>query len=191
MCRHQTRGSTTRIDTSCGPSAGGSKLNLVLVKIIALTSLLAASFPAASFPAASFPAAGFPTAGVTAFTASVGVASIASSRRAKIALQATPPRTVTHTGCLLAKDGHFIQQDENTQEVVEIRGPDLGVNVGNRVQVTGRASTTRPVVPIATSVVDVTSVSPRSQGGCLTVASTLGADANPPKDPGPERRKVQ
>src|SRR5216684_1911056 len=98
------------------------------------------------------------------------LASIASGRRASIALQAAQSKAVTHTGCLLAKNGHFIQQDEDTQEVVELRGSDLGVNVGNRVQVTGRTSNTRPFIQIATSVVDVASVSPRSRGGCLSVA---------------------
>jgi hypothetical protein len=141
----------------------------VLVQIIALTSLFGGT---ARMPSHQ----GLP------------LALIAPGRMAKIALQA---RVITHTGCLLAKDGRFIQQDEDTQEVIELHGPDLGVNVGNRVQVTGRASNSPPVIPIATSVLDVASVSPRSRGGCLSVASALDAEANPPKDQAPARRKVQ
>ena len=85
---------------------------------------------------------------------------------------------VSHTGCLLAKDGRYIQQDEETQQVFEINGPDLKANVGNRVQITGRISATRPVISIANAVIDVSTVSPRSRGGCLTVASSLEAQAN-------------
>jgi hypothetical protein len=142
-------------------------LDSVLLQIITLTSLLAA-------PARLASREGPPLA-------------LIAPGLANIAFQA---KVITHTGCLLAKDGRFIQQDEDTQEVVELHGPDLGVNVGNRVQVTGRASNSRPVIPIATSVLEVTSVSPRSRGGCLSVASTLDADANPPKDQAPARRKI-
>jgi len=105
-------------------------------------------------------------------------ASIAPSRGARIALQAVQP-VVSHTGCLLAKDGRFIQQDEETQQVFEIRGPDLKANVGNRVLTTGRVAAARPAIQIATAVIDVNTVSPRSQGGCLSVASSLEAQANP------------
>jgi hypothetical protein len=141
----------------------------VLVQIIVLTSLLAGTARIASHD-------GLP------------LELIAPARPANIAFQA---KVIMHTGCLLAKDGRFIQQDEDTQEVVELHGADLGVNVGNRVQVTGRASNSRPAIPIATSVLEVTSVSPRSRGGCLSVASTLDAEANPPKNQVPEKRKVR
>jgi hypothetical protein len=154
---------------SCRLRGVGSILGLVLLEIITFTSLLGLAAGTAGYD-------GLP------------LALIVPGRPAHIALQA---KAITHTGCLLAKDGRFIQQDEDTQEVVELHGPDLGINVGNRVQVTGRASNSRPVIPIATSVLDVTSVSPRSRGGCLSVASTLDAEANPPKDQVPERRKIR
>jgi hypothetical protein len=105
-------------------------------------------------------------------------ASIVPGHGAKIALQAAQ-NVVSHTGCLLAKDGHFIQQDEETQQVFEIRGPDLKANVGNRVLTTGRVAAARPAIQMATAVIDVNTVSPRSQGGCLSVASSLEAQANP------------
>jgi hypothetical protein len=106
-------------------------------------------------------------------------ASMVSSRGARIVLQAAQSATVTHTGCLLAKDGRFLQQDEETQQVFEIRGPELKANVGNRVLITGHVAAARPAIQLATAVIDVLTVSPRSQGGCLSVASSLEALANP------------
>lgn len=94
--------------------------------------------------------------------------------------------TVTRTGCLLFKDNHYIMQDENTQEVVELSGgQNLGAQVGNRVEITGAASSAKPAVSIATLVVNVASMTLKSAGGCLSVAATLnaqteaGAAANP------------
>jgi hypothetical protein len=84
--------------------------------------------------------------------------------------------SVTRTGCLLFKDNHFIVQDENTQEVVELSGgQDLKTQLGNRVEVTGIASSAKPAVTIATLVLSVTTVTLKSTGGCLSAASTLGA----------------
>jgi hypothetical protein len=86
--------------------------------------------------------------------------------------------TVTRTGCLLFKDNHFIMQDENTQEVVELSGQNLNTQVGNRVEMTGTASSAKPAVNIATLLVNVASITPKSSGGCLSVASTLNAQAD-------------
>jgi len=83
---------------------------------------------------------------------------------------------VTRTGCLLFKDNHFILQDENTQEVVELSGgQNLNTQLGNRMEITGTASSAKPAVSIATLVVNVAGATPKSSGGCLSVASTLGA----------------
>ena|SRR5579871_37099 len=86
---------------------------------------------------------------------------------------------VTHMGCLLGKDGGFIQQDEDTGQVFEIHGPDLKANIGNRVLTTGHISASRATIQIASAVIDIMTVSPRSQGGCLSVASALAAQPNP------------
>jgi hypothetical protein len=86
--------------------------------------------------------------------------------------------TVTRTGCVLFKDNHYIMQDENTQEVVELSGQNLGAQVGNRAQVTGAASSAKPSVTIASLVVNVASVTPKSSGGCLSVASSLNAQTD-------------
>jgi len=88
--------------------------------------------------------------------------------------------TVTRTGCLLFKDNHYIMQDENTQEVVELSGgQNLGAQVGNRVEVTGTASSAKPAVSIATLLVNVAAMTPKSSGGCLSVAANLNAQTEP------------
>jgi hypothetical protein len=100
-----------------------------------------------------------------------------------LAFQAAQSGTLTRSGCLLYKDSHFIIQDDNTQEVVELAGntQDLPKNLGNRVEIKGTASAAKPVVNPATSVLTIASVSPKSQGGCLVVASALNAQtAMPP-----------
>lgn len=84
--------------------------------------------------------------------------------------------TVTRTGCLLFKDNHYIMQDENTQEVVELSGgQNLGAQVGNRVEITGTASSAKPAVNIATLVVNVAAMTPKTSGGCLSAAANLNA----------------
>ena len=93
---------------------------------------------------------------------------------------------VTRTGCLLFKNYHFIMQDENTQEVVELNGQNLAAQVGNRVQIAGTASSAKPAVNIATLVVNVSNVTPKSSGGCLSVASTLNAQTEMPAANAPQ-----
>src|SRR5689334_16718451 len=50
-----------------------------------------------------------------------------------VAFQAAQGQAV-HTGCIVYKDGRFLLQDQTTQEVIELSGPDLAANVGNRVE---------------------------------------------------------
>lgn len=108
------------------------------------------------------------------------LASIPAGRSMSFSRQAAATGTMSRTGCLLYKDGHFIMQDENTQEVIELNGQDLAPNVGNRVEITGIAAATKPVVTIATIVINVTNLAPKSQGGCLSVASNLDAKTEAP-----------
>jgi hypothetical protein len=95
-------------------------------------------------------------------------------------MQAGATGAVRRTGCMLYKDGHFLLQDENTQEVVELNGKDLALNTGNRVEIGGTASSDKPTLSIATLLINVTSVAPKSQGGCLSVASALDARTEAP-----------
>ena len=100
---------------------------------------------------------------------------------------------VQRAGCLLYKDMHFILHDDATNEVIELNGSDLALNVGKSVQITGTPTTTKPAVSIATSVMNVNNVAPRSTGGCLVIAQALdaqtqvpgaaGAGAAPPPNP--------
>jgi hypothetical protein len=88
--------------------------------------------------------------------------------------------TVTRTGCLLFKDNHFILQDENTQEVVELTGQNFAPQLANRVEISGAASSTKPVVSIATLLVNVATMTLKSTGGCLSAASMLNAQTEVP-----------
>ncbi|MEO8049971.1 MAG: hypothetical protein ABI833_06100 [Acidobacteriota bacterium] len=106
------------------------------------------------------------------------LASIPAGRRMNFAVQAALG-VVTRTGCLLSKDGRFLMQDQNTQEVVEVRGNDLAPQVGNRVTVTGTASAIRPAVTIASSVLNINTLTLQETGGCLSVAAALDAQTEP------------
>jgi len=113
--------------------------------------------------------------------------------RAGPAFQVAAGQTV-HAGCMVYKNGRFLLQDQATQEVIELSGPDLATNVGNRVEVRGAASSARPGVVPATSVMTVAAVAPQSQGGCLSVAAALDARtdvpaAGAPGDPTPPAAK--
>ncbi len=96
-----------------------------------------------------------------------------------VAMQAAQGQTV-HAGCMVYKDGRFLLQDQTTQEVIELSGPDLAANVGNRVEARGAASSAKPSVNPATSVMNIASIAPQSQGGCLSVAASLNARTDVP-----------
>jgi hypothetical protein len=108
----------------------------------------------------------------------VTLASIPAGGSMRFAMQAAAAGAGTRGGCLMYKDGRDLLQDQNTQEVVELTGNNLALNVGNRVSVTGTASTARPVLTIATSVLNATTVTSQGAGGCLSVAAVLGAQTD-------------
>jgi hypothetical protein len=115
--------------------------------------------------------------GITRVSSASGIllAAIPAGRAMNFTPQAASG-TVTRTGCLLYKANHYIMQDENTQEVVELSGgQNLNTQLGNRVEITGAASSVKPAVSIATLVVNVATLTPKSSGGCLSVAATLSA----------------
>jgi len=107
------------------------------------------------------------------------LASVPAGHQMTFAMQAGAAGVVTRTGCLLSKDGRFLIQDQNTQEVVEVRGDNLAPNVGNRVAATGTVSVLRPAIAIATSVLNVNAVVLQQTGGCLSVAAALDAQTEP------------
>ncbi len=126
-------------------------------------------------------------AGVARVTNTAGLllASIPAGRSMSFSPQAGTTGEITRTGCLLYKEGHFIIQDDNTQEIAELNGRDqvardLANNAGNRVDVVGTAASANPVVSIATSLLNVSKVTQKSQGGCLSVAAALNAQTEAP-----------
>ena len=108
------------------------------------------------------------------------LASVPAGRQMTFGMQAAAAGVVTRTGCLLSKDGRFLIQDQNTQEVVEVRGDNLATNVGNRVAATGTVSALRPAIAIATSVLNANAVTLQQSGGCLSVAAALDAQTEAP-----------
>jgi hypothetical protein len=106
------------------------------------------------------------------------LASIPAGRRMDFAMQAAAGG-VTRTGCLLSKEGRFLLQDQNTLEVLEIRGNDLAQQVGNRVTITGTASAIRPALAAASGIVNANTVRLQETGGCLSVAAALDAQTEP------------
>jgi hypothetical protein len=107
------------------------------------------------------------------------LASVPAGRQMTFGMQAAAAGVVTRTGCLLSKDGRFLIQDQNTQEVVEVRGDNLSTNVGNRVAATGTVSALRPAIAIATSILNANSIVLQQTGGCLSVAAALDAQTEP------------
>jgi hypothetical protein len=113
------------------------------------------------------------------------LASIPAGRSMNFSMQAGTTGAVTRTGCLLYKDGHFILQDEYTLEVSELSGGeavlrDLRTNTGNRVEISGGTTSTKPAVAAATISINVLLVTPKSTGGCLSVAAALDAQTEAP-----------
>ena len=85
-------------------------------------------------------------------------------------------------GCLLRKDGKFVLADQTGNQVVEVRGADLAQQVGNRVAVSGVAVSGATPVAGASQVIELRKIDPVSTGGCLAVASQIGAES--PRPPG-------
>ncbi len=117
-------------------------------------------------------------------TSGLELASITAGRSMSFSMQTPQAGTVTRAGCLVYKNGHFLLQDQSTQEVVELNGPDLASNVGNRVEITGSVATAKPTITPATALLNIVSVAPRAQGGCLSVASALDARTDVPVNAG-------
>ena len=115
--------------------------------------------------------------------AGILLAAIPAGRRMDFSPQAASG-TVIRSGCLMYKDNHYILQDEKTQEVVELFGPqDFRSQLGNRVEIAGTVSSAKPAVSIATLLVNIAVLTPKSSGGCLSVAANLGAQTDVPSAP--------
>jgi hypothetical protein len=117
------------------------------------------------------------------------LASIPAGRSMSFSMQAGATGVVARTGCLVYKDGHYLLQDENTQEVSELSGGPavmklLHDNTGNRIEINGNTIAAKPAVAVATVSITVSALTAKSQGGCLSVASALDAQTEAPASSG-------
>lgn len=92
-------------------------------------------------------------------------------------------QSLTVAGCLVYKDGHYLVANEADGAVYEVAGRDVNAHVGNRVEAVGTIQATSSPVANVKVVLGVSSVTDRAQGGCLAVATKLGASTNAPTTP--------
>jgi hypothetical protein len=104
------------------------------------------------------------------------LASIPVGRNMAFAMQ----QVITRAGCLVYKAPGFIMQVDNSPEVLQLSGGALTQNVGNRVEITGAPAATSATISPATTLVNVTSLTLRTTGGCLTTAAALNAQTSAP-----------
>lgn len=79
------------------------------------------------------------------------------------------------TGCLQNKSGHFLLTDETTQVTVELTGPGLDKEVGNRVAVAGGMDAAATPVSDASQFIRVTEVKQVAKGCAAGKTSTAAA----------------
>jgi hypothetical protein len=105
------------------------------------------------------------------------VASLNSGRTMEFEPQA-PNTPWKLTGCLVLKGGHYLLSDETTGVEVELSGPQLEKETGNRVAVTGSMDPAATPLSDASEVIRASSVK-RLSKGCSTTAAA-GAVGPPP-----------
>ncbi|HLW77513.1 MAG TPA: hypothetical protein VKS01_11015 [Bryobacteraceae bacterium] len=81
------------------------------------------------------------------------------------------------SGCLVFKNGHYLVSDETTNVVVEVAGPGLDKEKGNRVEVYGGYDPTATPVSDASEFVRVASVRRLGKGCAVTAAAGKGGKA--------------
>jgi len=92
----------------------------------------------------------------------------------QVAGAAAPTRV---SGCVLVKAGKIVLADQTTNVILELDGRGLEAEVGNRVEITGRAEGTTPNVAGASESIAVVGMKEVSKGGCSAIAKKLGASA--------------
>ncbi len=107
----------------------------------------------------------------------VVVANLAAGRALSFDPQAGAAGPAKVSGCLLSKDGKLIVVDQTTNVTVEVQGPGLGQEVGNRVEITGAADAAQPSVAGASQLINVKDVKRIAKGGCSSKAAAAGAGA--------------
>ena len=108
------------------------------------------------------------------------LAAVPRGRNMSFAMQ----QAITRSGCLVYKGG-FILQVDDSPEVLQLAGGALTQNVGNRVEVTGTPAAAPATISPATTILNVTNLTLRASGGCLTTAAALNAQTTVPTTPTP------
>jgi hypothetical protein len=78
-------------------------------------------------------------------------------------------------GCLVQKDGRFLLVERTTNVTLQLAGSGLGAQLGNRVEIIGKAEAMTPHMGDAPQVVSVMELKLVSKGGCAAVAKKIGA----------------
>ena len=81
------------------------------------------------------------------------------------------------SGCVVFRGGHYLLTDETTNVVVELAGPGLEKEKGNRVEVTGGMDPTATPVSDASELIRTTAVKRLSKGCAATAAAGAGGPA--------------
>jgi hypothetical protein len=89
--------------------------------------------------------------------------------------QAAGSSAFDSTGCVLQKNGAAIFADQTGNQVFELRGADLRKAVGNTTHVVGTINSSATPAGGASQVVNVTSATVTTKGGCSALATKLGA----------------
>ena len=95
--------------------------------------------------------------------------------------QAGAANSTKLTGCLENQDGHYVLTDEVTNLTVELGGPGLSPEAGNRVEVTGAMDPTATPVKQASQYIQVSQVRQLNKGcgngGAIAAAAGAGGAA--------------
>ena len=79
------------------------------------------------------------------------------------------------SGCLVEKGGKFLLAEQTTKVVLELQGIDLEKQLGNQVEISGRAVPASPETPPGHQPIKVAGIRLVSKGGCTAIAKKLGA----------------
>jgi hypothetical protein len=109
------------------------------------------------------------------------LAAVPTGRNMSFAMQ----QAVTRAGCLVYRTPGFLLQVDDSTEVLQLTGGPLAQNVGNRVLVTGSPAATPATISPAMTLINVTSLTLRASGGCLTAAAALDATTSVPTNAPP------
>jgi hypothetical protein len=104
------------------------------------------------------------------------VADVEAGKSLDFEPQAAGAATPTHaSGCLLEKSGKIIVVEQITNVILELQGLGLEHEIGNRVEITGAATSSPVSVPGASQLIKVAAVKEVSKGGCTSIAKKVGA----------------